>query len=222
MTPLVIPSRQAKNRDHPGIPLVIPSGQARNRDRPGRGRLFARPLAQSLIFLLTALVVASAPLSAQRANRLPARTGEPTQGGLGLERQFRERLADVVRRRLNLNDTQMRQLGQVNDRFERERMLLLRDERRVRQALRAEVLAGDSANQTKVANLLDQALKIQRQRLDVTEREQHDLAGFMTPVQRARYFGIQDELRRRVEDIRQQRQQRRAGAPAPGPGAPLP
>jgi hypothetical protein len=38
----------------------------------------------------------------------------------------------------------------------------------------------------------------------------------MTPVQRAQYFGIQDDLRRRMEDIRQQRQQRRGGAPAPG------
>jgi hypothetical protein len=171
--------------------------------------------------LLTALVVASTPLSAQRANRLPARTGQPAQGGLGLERQFRERLAEVVRRRLNLNDVQMRQLGQVNDRYERERMLLLRDERQVRQALRGEVLSGDSANQGKVANLLDQALKIQRQRLDLTEREQRDLATFMTPVQRAMYFGIQDDLRRRMEDIRQQRQQRRAGAP-PGAAPPLP
>jgi len=181
-----------------------------------------RACIRSLIVLVTALTLASAPLSAQRANRLPARTGEAAQGGLGLERQFRERLAEVVRRRLNLNDAQMRQLGQVNDRFERERMLLLRDERRVRQALRAEVLAGDSADQTKVANLLDQALKIQRQRLDLTEREQRDLATFMTPLQRARYFGIQDELRRRMEEIRQQRQQRRLGAPAPGSGPPLP
>jgi hypothetical protein len=132
--------------------------------------------------------------------------------------QFRQRLAQVVRRRLNLDESQMRQLGQVNDRFERERMRLLRDERQVRQALRAEVLAGDSANQTRVADLLDRALKIQRERLDVTEREQRELATFMTPVQRAKYFAIQDELRRRLEEIREQRQRRTA----PGGGGPLP
>lgn len=129
----------------------------------------------------------------------------PAQGRAGLERQFRERLAEVVRRRLDLNESQMRQLGAVNNRYERERMLLLRDERQMRQALRAEVLAGDSADQTKVAELLDRALRIQRQRLDLTEREQRDLASFMTPVQRAKYVGIQDDLRRRLEEIRQQR-----------------
>jgi hypothetical protein len=202
--------------------FVIPSRQARNRDRPGRGPAFARAVVPSLILLLTALVVTSVPLSAQRANRLPAREGQAAPQRGGLERQFRERLAEVVRRRLNLNDVQMRQLGQVNDRYERERMFLLRDERQVRQALRGEVLSGDSANQGKVANLLDQALKIQRQRLDLTEREQRDLATFMTPVQRAMYFGIQDDLRRRMEDIRQQRQQRRAGTAPPGAGPPLP
>jgi protein CpxP len=168
----------------------------------------------ALAIIAFVAVVPGSPLAAQRVDRLPARAGAPVQERGGLERQFRERLAEVVRRRLNLNDAQMRQLGQVNDRFERQRMLLLRDERQVRQALRAEVLAGDSANQSRVSDLLDQALKIQQRRLDLTSQEQHDLSAFMTPVQRAMYFGIQDDLRRRMEELRQNRQdrQRRPGA----------
>jgi hypothetical protein len=39
----------------------------------------------------------------------------------------------------------------------------------------------------------------------------------MTPIQRAKYFGIQDDLRRRMEELREQRQRR-----APGVGRPLP
>lgn len=135
-----------------------------------------------------------------------------------LERQFRERFADVVQRRLKLTEPQMRQLGRVNEQFERDRMRLLRRERLMRQQLRAEVLAGDSADQSKVAGLLDEALEIQRQRLDLAQREQRELAAFMSPVQRAMYVGIQDDLRRRLEEFRQQR---RPGAPAgrrpPGP-----
>jgi len=181
-------------------------------------------LARSLAITALGAVIASAPLFAQRVDSAPARNGPPAQAGAGLERQFRERLAEVVRRRLNLDDEQMRQLGQVNSRFERERMMLLRDERQVRQSLRAEVLAGDSANQSRVSDLLDQALRIQQRRLDLTAQEQRDLSAFMTPVQRAKYFAIQDELRRRMEELRQNRQerQRRAGALGPNRRPPPP
>lgn len=177
-------------------------------------------MSRRLWFVVASLLVAAAPAAAQRIDRLPARPGAQAQGGRDvLERQFRERLADVVRRRLNLNESQMRQLGQVNMRYERDRMMLLREERQMRQALRAEVLAGDSANQPRVAELLDRALRIQRQRLDITEREQRELAAFMTPVQRAKYVTIQDDLRRRMEEIRQQR---RPGAPPLGGRRPPP
>jgi Spy/CpxP family protein refolding chaperone len=184
-----------------------------------------RPLATLLTTAALWVVGPPAMLSAQRVDPAPARVGAPTQEGGGLERQFRERLAEVVRRRLNLDDAQMRQLGQVNSRFERDRLILLRDERRVRQSLRAEVLAGDSANQPRVSDLLDQALKIQQRRLDLTAEEQRELSAFMTPVQRAKYFAIQDDLRRRMEELRQNRQERQRRTGALGPGgrrAPLP
>ena len=167
------------------------------------------------------LILAVSPARAQRANAVEAQPGAPAQQGRALERQFRERFAEVVKRRLNLDETQMQQLGRVNDRFERDRVQLLREERRARQALRAEVLAGDSADQKKVAGLLDQMLTIQRRRLDLTESEQRELATFMTPTQRAKYFAIQDQLRQRLENLRRQRQERRAGA-GPGGQRPVP
>ena len=186
---------------------------------------YVRPSATLLTMAALWMAAPSALLSAQRVDPVPPRVVAPDQEGGGLERQFRERLAEVVRRRLNLDDAQMRQLGQVNNRFERDRMILLRDERRVRQSLRAEVLAGDSANQSRVSELLDQALKIQQRRLDLTAEEQRELSAFMTPVQRAKYFAIQDDLRRRMEELRQNRQDRQRRTGALGPGgrrAPLP
>lgn len=171
--------------------------------------------------VLASLLVTAPELAGQRLDRQPARPAEQGAApGAALDRQFRERLAEVVRRRLNLNDGQMRQLRQVNERVESQRMRLLREERQVRMALRAEMLAGDSANQERVATLLDDALRIQRRRLDLVEQEQRALSGFMTPLQRAQYFAIQDDLRRRLEDMRQQRQQRQQRRPGLPPGRP--
>ena len=175
-----------------------------------------------LATLAIAAMLAPTRGEAQRADRLQ-RQQQPQRMEPGdqtpLARQFQLRLAEVVRRRLNLNDSQMRQLEQVNGRYERQRMQLLRQERQTRQELRRQMAAGDSADQTRVSELLAQAMRIQRQRLDLTEREQQELSQFMTPVQRAMYFGIQDEVRRRMEEMRQQG---RPGALQGRPGAPRP
>lgn len=177
-----------------------------------------RNLASIVAAVAVAIASVTMPARAQRLERRPGRAAEAAQSRQGLERQFRERLAEVVRRQLELDDSQMVKLGSVNDRFERERMRLLRQERQVRMALRAEVLRRDSANQQKVSALLDDAMQIQRQRLALTEREQRELSTFMTPVQRAMYFGIQDEMRRRMEEIRRQGRPGGPGARAPGGG----
>ena len=169
-----------------------------------------KALLTPFVFTIAVLCVVTAVSPARSAqDRLQASRVRSLQAAL--ERQFRERFAEVVRKRLDLNESQMQRLGEVNDRFERDRMMMLRDERHARQALRAEVLAGDSADQAKVSGLLDELLKIQRRRLDLTENEQRELSSFMSPTQRAKYFGIQDELRQRLEMLRQQRQQRRGG-----------
>lgn len=161
---------------------------------------------------------ATTPVAAQRLDRRAGRVAQPGEGRQMLERQFRERLAEVVKRRLNLSDEQMAQLAEVNDRFERQRMTLLRQERQTRVALRDEVLAGDSANQARVSELLDGTLRIQRQRLELTEQEQRALSAFMTPVQRAMYFGLQDEMRRRMEEFRRQGRPGAEGAVPPAAG----
>ena len=181
-------------------------------------------LALWLIVVSSTTAFGAMDLEAQRLDRRSARVAEQPPGAPGLEQQFRERLAQVVRNRLSLDDAQMERLRQVNTRMERQRAQLLRQERQVRMALRSEVLAGDSAaDQAKVAQLLDDALRIQHRRLDLVEEEQRALAAFMTPVQRAKYFAIQDELRRRLEDIRQQRRQRSPGGPPAGAArSPLP
>jgi periplasmic protein CpxP/Spy len=148
------------------------------------------------------MLTASTAVGAQRPDT-PAGFGDRRL----LEQRVRERFADVVRQRVGLSDEQMRRLTETNRKFEGQRRTLVEQERDIRIGLRSEVLAGDRANQERVARLLDQMLRVQRDRVALLEQEQRELAAFMTPVQRARYLGVQDQIRRTIEDMRRRRQQ---------------
>ena len=158
------------------------------------------------IGFLAALLVAS-PLSvsdAQRGDRL----GGNRQGGGGrvnreqLEQRFRVRLANLLRTQLGLNDDQMRQLSDVNQRFDQQRREVNRREMMARRSMRDEVLKMDSADAGKVDQLITEQFKLERERIDLTEAEQRELSKFLTPVQRARYLGVQEQVRREMEQLR--------------------
>lgn len=142
------------------------------------------------------LAVIAGDAAAQRPD------GPPGPRREALERQLGERTAEVVQRRLGLEDEQMRRLQATNRQFQEQRMALFAREREARQALRREMAADDKADQSRVAQLLDQTLLLERQRLDLIQSEQRELAKFLTPVQRAKLLGIQTELRRRTQDMR--------------------
>jgi hypothetical protein len=52
-----------------------------------------------------------------------------------------------------------------------------------------------------VSALLDNALRLQKQRIALVEAEQRDLARFLTPVQRAGYLALQAQVRRRAQEL---------------------
>jgi hypothetical protein len=113
-------------------------------------------------------------------------------------------MGQVLKNQLGLNDEQMKKLQETNKRFDEKRRILVDQERDVRMSLRDEMLRPDSARQPQVAGLLDRMVKVQRQRVDILEQEQKELGGFLTPLQRAKYFGVEEQLRRRMQQMRQQ------------------
>lgn len=160
------------------------------------------------------LVIAS-PLAAQGGGEGPGRNRA------ALEQRIRERLGRVVKEQLNLSDDQLARVQQTNRKFEQERIELVKQERDIRIGMRSEVLSGDSANQKRVDALIEQMLKVQRQRIEIIAREQRELSAFLTPVQRVKYLVLQEQMRRRVEEFRQRPWQRggpgRPGRPGGGP-----
>lgn len=115
------------------------------------------------------------------------------------EGALRQALARAVRQRLNLSDDQANKLMDVNRRFGDERINLARNELRIRRDLRQSIATGDSSRSPATARLLDELLDVQRQRLEMQQKEQQALSEFLTPEQRARYIGMMDQLRRRIQ-----------------------
>lgn len=160
-----------------------------------------------LVAYAFAITVLSGSLSRAEAQvrRPPPPRREQGAPRQQLEQQLRRRLWSVTRDRVGLTDAQMSSLGRTTQKFDARRRSLNQEERAQRQALRTQILAGDKADQNRIAAALDQLLQLQRQRLDIQVQEQAELATFMSPLQRAKYAALQEQVRRRVEALRRSR-----------------
>ena len=148
---------------------------------------------------ILALLVSGATAHAQ------AVTAAPKGNRATLEQQFREQTARLAQQRLGLTDAQLGRLQQTNAHFAPRMRQLAVEERDIRGQLRQEMMAGNSANQQRVSDLIDASLRLQKQRIAIVESEQKELAGFLTPLQRARYIALQTQFRKRAEELSQRR-----------------
>ena len=181
---------------------------------------------RSAIVATFALLLATA-LSAQQTSQVETARADSavdtSPRRLQLERRLHDRLTRVVRDRLHLTQDQVDKLGATNQRYAEQRRALAQRERSLRFELRQQLRRADSADQKRVAELLEQTMQAQQDRLDLYRREQSDLATFLTPVQRAQYMGLQEQMRERVDDLRRRgaarRERARPEAPQPNAGA---
>jgi hypothetical protein len=146
---------------------------------------------------------------AQRAD-----SGQPAPNDrVQLRQQVRQAWQRAVRRQLNLNDEQARSLNQVNVKYDRQRAEVFRDERQARLGLKAAMEDTTAADQNaRVEQQMNVLVQAQRRRADLFENEQKELAGFLTPLQRARFTVLQERLAAQLQKI----------APAATPDGPPP
>jgi Spy/CpxP family protein refolding chaperone len=158
-----------------------------------------------LVALLAGLAAAQPALAQTDSPAIPRPDHRPA-----LEQKLRTRWLGVVRERLQLTDAQMARLEETNRHFSAQRTALNQAERGIRREMRGQLSGTATADDKRLAVLIDSLLDIQRQRLEIVRGEQRELAMFMTPLQRVRYLALQEQLRQRIEALRQRR---RAGAP---------
>lgn len=177
------------------------------------GRAVHRVIAAALV--ATAVpTTGTAQVTPPAGERRDKRSDDPRRGEL--ERRFQQRLDAMVRQRLQLTDEQAVKLREVASRAETMRRTLRRDEMHARKMMRDELLAGDNANESKVAELLEEMPRLERRRIDLMEQEQRELSKFLSSIQRARYFALQDELRRNMQELQRRRLGTADSSHAPG------
>jgi len=137
-----------------------------------------------------------------------------------LRTQIEMRFAQRVKTELGLNDQQMDKL-QAAWRADRDRRLHLADhERDLRVAIAEQMRPGVAANQDSLARLQDALVQNHVARAQLEEQEQHELATFLTPVQRARLLYMRQMLMQRIQTIREGRWRTPAGGPDGPQGQP--
>lgn len=157
------------------------------------------------IVIAIVLSVLSVPAMAQRAGGASADRVPDSAARARLEGEVRRGFARAVRDRVGLSEDQMRRLVPLSRTHEQQRRRLQLDERRTRVSLRAALRDDRTADSAKVAQLLEDLVEIQKRRVQLLEAEQRDLATIMTPMQRARYMALQEQVRRRLEQMRNRR-----------------
>jgi Sec-independent protein translocase protein TatA len=117
-----------------------------------------------------------------------------------LQQQIRRTMWRVAKQRIGFTDDQMLRIERTSQRFDQQRRILAQTEVAQRRAMRTEILS-DSANQGNITAALDQLHAVQQRRLDLQAEEQKEFATFMTPLQRAKYMALQEQVRRRLQEL---------------------
>ncbi len=134
-----------------------------------------------------------------------------------LRAQIEERFAQHVQQELRLTPDQAAKLRASQERFGTQRRALMRQQMERRMALDDQMQPGVAANADSVRKLMDGVQTGRAQMLKIDQDEDREMAGYLTPVQRARYQEMRARLHQRVNEMRQQRRGRMGGGPGMGP-----
>ena len=127
------------------------------------------------------------------------RIGDQGPGRAKVE-EFRRFYEKMLRERVAFTDEQLVKWRAWNSRFDVERRETWAEERALRNMLRQQLARGVTPDEAIVVDAMDRWAKLDRKRLDQKERENKALATFLTPIQRARFFAIQDETLRGFQE----------------------
>jgi len=147
---------------------------------------------------LVVSLAAATPIAAQN----PADSGmAPDSAHLQVLRQevlnrYRTRAHEV----LGLTPEQAEKFDTTQSHTWAQRRQLMMQRRQINQALQAQLRSGGAANSDSVSQLLDARRSVTQKLFQVDDQEDRELAGFLSPVQRAQYQDFRQRFRERIAE----------------------
>lgn len=141
--------------------------------------------------------------------------------------QLRARIDSVftqrVQEELKLTADQTTKLRATQERFGTRRRALMQQQMERRRALNDQMQPGVAANADSVNKLMDGMRNGRAEMLRIEQDEDREMAGYLTPVQRARYQQMRERLMQRVDEMRRVpgRGMRGQGGPGMRPRGPM-
>jgi len=122
-----------------------------------------------------------------------------------LRQEFRRRWNERVRQELGLSDDQAAKLQATEGKHLQQRRDVMQRQRAVNDALRGQLQPGVAASDDSVRKLMDQRER-NREALAQLERDENkEIAGYLKPVQQARYQLMRQRLQDQISRIRGRR-----------------
>lgn len=152
---------------------------------------------KTLVRIVTMIAAGASVLAAQTETppRRPAPgvAGQPTP-------QMQARMGDMLKQRFGFNDSQIAKFEETNRKFGERARLIGEQDRDIRMAIRDEMLRPDSARASQLSALLDKQAAVRRQRADLMDAREKELASFLTPLQRAKLTNERGAMRGAMRD----------------------
>lgn len=157
--------------------------------------------------VLTLAVVLAPGLAAQQRDTV-AQRGDSAEAGR-LRAQIEDRFRGRVQEELKLTPDQVTKLRATQERFSDQRRTVMQQQIERRRALDDQMQPGIAANSDSVRKLMDGIQTGRAQMLRIEQDQDREMAGYLSPVQRARYQQMRERFMQRVGELRMQRQQGR-------------
>jgi hypothetical protein len=140
---------------------------------------------------------------------------QDTAGAELLRNEIERRFAARVQSDLGLSNDQMTKLKTTQEKFGPRRRQLIREFLGYELALRGQMRPGVAANADSVRVYMDGKQRVRAAQLALEQEEDREMAAYLSPVQRAQFQMMRQNLLRRANELRELRRGRGLGGRRP-------